>query len=35
MESLNLGPELENGQDPIETWAAQDFRTAKALLVPR
>ena len=33
-ESLTPRPELENGQDPTETWAAQDFRSAKALFVP-
>src|SRR5262245_19076774 len=33
-ESLTPRPELENSQDPSETWAAQDFRSAKALFVP-
>src|SRR5262249_28127890 len=33
-ESLTPRPELENGQDPTETWPAQGFRTAKALFVP-
>jgi hypothetical protein len=27
-------PDFINGIDPTETWAAQDFRSAKALFVP-
>src|SRR5262245_14063898 len=33
-ESLTPQPELENDQDPSETWATADFRSAKAFVCP-